>query len=66
MDTTMMIQALENAGCNVQKVPGDNRTLHVDGYFHPESKGLPEWLWHCEGWYLSTCGCGRAFVTKVE
>lgn len=65
MDMSEMIVKLQESGCNVQKVPGDNRTLHVDGHFHPEAKGLPDWLWKCGGWSISGCGCGRAFVSMV-
>lgn len=65
MSISEMIVRLEESGCTVQRIPGDNRTLHVDGYHHPQSKGLPDWLWDCPGWGVSSCGWGRAFLFKA-
>ena len=64
MSVSEMIVRLESYGLNVQRIQDPN-TLHVDGYFHPQSKGLPDWIWNCPGWGVSSCGIGRVFMYKV-
>ena len=65
MSVSEMIVALESYGLSVQKVPNNPDTLHVDGYFHPQSKGLPDWIWDCPDWAVSSCGISRVFMYKV-
>lgn len=65
MNMSAMIVSLESFGLNVQRVPNDPHTLHVDGYHNPHSKGLPDWIYNCPGWGVSSCGFGRVFMFKV-
>lgn len=60
-----MIKRLEEDGCAVQRMEGDDRMIHVDGYFPPDAKGLPPWIWDEQGWSISTCGIARVFMTRV-
>lgn len=63
MTKAELIAELESCYCIVNKMPNDDRTLHVDGYHHHKSKGLPDWLWQCKGWIVSSsCGFGRVFI----
>lgn len=65
MSVSEMIVRLESYGLSVQKVPNHPNTLHVDGYHHPQSKGLPDWIWDCPNWGVSSCGFGRVFMHKA-
>ncbi len=65
MSISEMIVKLQSDGMVVCRVPNDSRTLHVDGYHVPHSKGLPDWIWRCHGWGVSSCGFGRVFMFKV-
>lgn len=65
MSVSEMIVRLESAGMIVSRVPNDDRMLHVDGYHPPHSKGLPDWIYDCGGWGVSSCGFARVFMFKV-
>jgi hypothetical protein len=65
MSVSEMIVRLQSEGMIVSRVPNDDRTLHVDGYHPPHSKGLPDWLYGCPGWGVSSCGFARVFMFKV-
>ena len=60
-----MIERLRSDGMIVSRVPNDDRTLHVDGYHPPHSRGLPDYIWRCNGWNVSTCGFARVFMFRV-
>jgi len=65
MNISEMICKLESYGMIVQRVPNQPNTLHVDGYHPPHSKGLPDWIWECPGWGVSSCGMSRVFLFRV-
>ncbi len=65
MSISEMIVKLESFGIIVQRVPNDDRMLHADGYHGPNGKGLPDWIWDCPQWGVSSCGFGRVFLTRV-
>jgi hypothetical protein len=65
MSVSEMICKLESHGLIVQRLEHDNGTLHVDGYHPPHCKGLPDWLYDCPGWGVSSCGASRVFMFKV-
>jgi hypothetical protein len=65
MNIHEMICKLENEGLKIS-VMNDPYTLHVDGYHPPQSKGLPDWLWNCKGWGVSSCGFARVFMFKMK
>lgn len=66
MNMSELISKLMSEGCVVQHVPNDPNLIHVDGYHPPECKGLPDWIWHCAGWAVSTCGFSRVFMFKLQ
>ena len=65
MSVSEMIVRLQSEGVIVQRVPNDDRMLHVDGYHPPHCKGLPDWIWGCPGWGVSSCGFARVFMFKA-
>jgi len=66
MTVSEMIIKLESNGLSVSKVPEDILTLHVDGYLSPNGRGLPDWIYSCPGWGVSSCGFGRVFLFKMR
>jgi hypothetical protein len=64
MSVSEMITRLESYGMKVSVV-NNPQTLHVDGYHHPQSKGLPDWIYDCPGWGVSSCGFARVFMFKM-
>jgi hypothetical protein len=65
MSVSEMIVRLQSEGMIVSRIPNDSRTLHVDGYHPPHAKGLPDWIYGCPGWGVSSCGFARVFIFKV-
>ena len=65
MTISEMIVKLQEYDCVVQRVPGDANLLHVDGDCLPHAKGLPDWIWDCPNWGVSSCGWARVFLHRV-
>lgn len=65
MTISEMIVKLEESGCYVQRVPNNPNMIHVDGYHPPKSRGLPDWIWNCPKWGVSSCGIARVFMFRV-
>lgn len=64
MSISEMIVKLQEYGCFVQRVEHDTNMLHVDGDCLPNARGLPEWIYGCHGWGVSSCGWARVFLHK--
>jgi hypothetical protein len=65
MNISEMIVKLTSHGLIVQRLPNDNGMLHVDGYHGADGKGLPDWIYDCPKWGVSSCGFGRVFMFRV-
>jgi hypothetical protein len=65
MNISEMIVRLTSDGMVVSRVPDCGDTLHVDGYHGANGKGLPDWIYSCPKWGVSSCGFGRVFMFRV-
>ena len=59
-----MIERLRADGMIVSIVPNDPNMIHVDGYTE-HTKSLPDYIWQCSGWSVSTCGFARVFMFRA-